>query len=222
MDDERDEFDNRAVGSRQQTPARQRRQGATGNSSAARPATRTTAWRHVRSSTIRRRSPVGARSGPQPVIEGMPAEVALNPEAAGEGNAPPRTRPHVNGERQRQRRAAAARPRRGERSRPRSRRTPMSPTPPKACAATAGARRDAGEHRDAGAGRRGQGRRRRRRWSTPTADTISHCGIDDSGGDANPPPFFVLDRRQGVLSEFRRNTHIGCNEDPARRGGPSP
>ncbi len=36
-------------------------------------------------------------SGPQPVIEGMPAEVALNPEAAGQN--PPRhrdRRPHVN------------------------------------------------------------------------------------------------------------------------------
>lgn len=46
-------------------------------------------------------------SGEQPVIEGMPAEVALNPEAAGEGNGAPRS----DGRRSR-------RPRRGERSRP--------------------------------------------------------------------------------------------------------
>jgi hypothetical protein len=57
-------------------------------------------------------------SGPQPVIEGKPAEVALNPEAAGEGNAP-RGRPfngNGNGEPGEGRRNR--RPRRGERSRP--------------------------------------------------------------------------------------------------------
>lgn len=58
-----------------------------------------------------------AGTGPQPVIEGMPAEVALNPDAAGEGNAP-RERAfngHTGeaGEGRRNRR-----PRRGERSRP--------------------------------------------------------------------------------------------------------
>jgi hypothetical protein len=53
-------------------------------------------------------------SGPQPVIEGMPAEVALNPEAAGEGNAP-RER-SFNGEPGEGRRNR--RPRRGERPRP--------------------------------------------------------------------------------------------------------
>jgi hypothetical protein len=42
-------------------------------------------------------APAASGSGPQPVIEGMPAEVALNPEASGQ--APPRhreRRPHVN------------------------------------------------------------------------------------------------------------------------------
>ena len=80
-------------------------------------ATRTTATATTsgRSSTIRRRITVRSLvSGPQPVIEGMPAEVALNPEAAGEGNAP-RER-SFNGEPSEGRRNR--RPRRGERSRP--------------------------------------------------------------------------------------------------------
>jgi len=59
-----------------------------------------------------------AGSGPQPVIEGVPAEVALNPEAAGAGNSPaergaggPAGEGREAGRRNR-------RPRRGERSRP--------------------------------------------------------------------------------------------------------
>ena len=50
-------------------------------------------------------------SGPQPVIEGMPAEVALNPQAAGEGSGERQINGHGDGRRTR-------RPRRGERSRP--------------------------------------------------------------------------------------------------------
>ena len=56
-------------------------------------------------------------SGPQPEIDGMPAEVALNPEAAGEGNSGRERSFNGNnghsGEGRRNRR-----PRRGERSRP--------------------------------------------------------------------------------------------------------
>src|SRR5690606_4307913 len=55
-----------------------------------------------------------AGSGPQPEIEGMPAEVALTPEAAGEGNGS-RER-HFNGGNGDGRRSR--RPRRGERNRP--------------------------------------------------------------------------------------------------------
>ncbi len=59
----------------------------------------------------------GLGSGPQPVIDGMPAEVALNPEAAGEGNALRERSFNGNtgeaGEGRRNRR-----PRRGERPRP--------------------------------------------------------------------------------------------------------
>jgi hypothetical protein len=61
----------------------------------------------------------GAGAGPQPFIEGVPAEVALNPEAAGEGT-PARTRRGTasgpEGEGRDGRRSR--RPRRGERSRP--------------------------------------------------------------------------------------------------------
>jgi hypothetical protein len=60
----------------------------------------------------------GLGSGPQPVIEGMPAEVALNPEAAGEGNSA-RER-NFNGQNNEGREGGRRnrRPRRGERSRP--------------------------------------------------------------------------------------------------------
>ena len=57
-----------------------------------------------------------AGAGPQPVIEGVPAEVALNPEASGEGTqsrARRNNNPGPDGEARRSRR-----PRRGERSRP--------------------------------------------------------------------------------------------------------
>ena len=52
-------------------------------------------------------------SGPQPVIEGMPAEVALNPQAAGEGSGERQFNGNGHGDGRRNRR-----PRRGERSRP--------------------------------------------------------------------------------------------------------
>jgi hypothetical protein len=63
-----------------------------------------------------------AGSGPQPEIEGLPAEVALNPEAAGEGNGSARNRSFVandgpDGE-GRESGRRSRRPRRGERSRP--------------------------------------------------------------------------------------------------------
>ncbi|RLP26638.1 DUF4167 domain-containing protein [Mesorhizobium sp. YM1C-6-2] len=55
-------------------------------------------------------APAELGSGPQPEIEGMPAEVALNPEAA-EGNPGRAANGHTEGRRNR-------RPRRGERARP--------------------------------------------------------------------------------------------------------
>ena len=55
-------------------------------------------------------------SGPQPVIEGMPAEVALNPQAAGEGSGERQFNGNGHGEGREGRRNR--RPRRGERSRP--------------------------------------------------------------------------------------------------------
>ena len=55
-------------------------------------------------------------SGPQPVIEGMPAEVALNSQAAGEGSGERQFNGNGHGEGREGRRNR--RPRRGERSRP--------------------------------------------------------------------------------------------------------
>ena len=80
IDDERDEFDGNANNQGQGNAAQpgqgdqQANQGrdsvgqGNGNGEYAQP------------------EPVNLASGPQPEIEGMPAEVALNPEAAGEGN----------------------------------------------------------------------------------------------------------------------------------------
>jgi hypothetical protein len=104
-DDERDEFDNNASNQGQGStaqPDQGNHQGNQGRDGAGQGNGNGDDAEHVNA------------SGPQPVIEGMPAEVALNPEAAGEGNTA-RERP-VNGNGGEGRRNR--RPRRGERSRP--------------------------------------------------------------------------------------------------------
>ncbi|WP_437344188.1 DUF4167 domain-containing protein [Mesorhizobium marinum] len=95
-DDERDEFDNVVTGQNQGNAAQPAPSG--NRQEAAAPGNE---------------AEVDQASGPQPVIEGVPAEVALNPEAAGEGNGARERAVNGHGEGRRSRR-----PRRGERSRP--------------------------------------------------------------------------------------------------------
>jgi len=121
IDDERDEFDNpTGFGQAGQQNAGQGNYQGNGDSNAGNQSSGNQNdgnGDYVRPQQ-HNRAPERLGSGPQPVIEGMPAEVALNPEAAGEGNAP-RERPfngNANGEPGEGRRNR--RPRRGERSRP--------------------------------------------------------------------------------------------------------
>jgi len=131
IDDERDEFDNpNSFQGGQQNPGQGSYQGAggenpgnqssgnqnpgnqnPGNGDYVRP------QQHNQAPELGGGLGSGIGSGPQPVIDGMPAEVALNPEAAGEGNAPRERSFNGNsgepGEGRRNRR-----PRRGERTRP--------------------------------------------------------------------------------------------------------
>lgn len=60
---------------------------------------------------------LNAGTGPQPDIEGVPAEVALNPEASGEGNSPAENQAGEPGSEGRETARRSRRPRRGERSR---------------------------------------------------------------------------------------------------------
>jgi len=116
LDDERDEFDNpNSFGQGnpgQQNPDQGNYQGNAGQNGGNQNDGNGDYVRPQHNQAPDHRSELGL--GPQPVIEGMPAEVALNPEAAGEGNAP-RER-SFNGEPSEGRRNR--RPRRGERSRP--------------------------------------------------------------------------------------------------------
>ncbi len=112
LDDERDEFDNPIVpghgnvAQAGQGSGQGGYQGNPGQGSA------------HQGGDYSRQQNVGAEagSGPQPVIEGVPAEVALNSEAAGEGNAG-RDR-QANGASGFGEGRRSRRPRRGERSRP--------------------------------------------------------------------------------------------------------
>ena len=113
-DDERDDFDGGNAGNNApQQNAEQSAQEDTGNGNSDNPGER-----ENNGNGDRRRQQqhdfVAQGSGPQPEIEGVPAEVALNPEAAGEGNAAQRA---ANGE-GREPARRSRRPRRGERSRP--------------------------------------------------------------------------------------------------------
>jgi hypothetical protein len=110
LDDERDEFDNAGNFGQgaQQNPGQGNYQpngGQNGNG------------QNAGNGDFSQPQPANLGSGPQPEIEGMPAEVALNPEAAGEGNSSrERNFNGNNGEGREGRRNR--RPRRGERSRP--------------------------------------------------------------------------------------------------------
>ena len=120
MDDDRDEFDNSNNAGQgnvgQGNVAANGSQPITASTMAARPSQPERRQRRVRAAAA---GNLGSElgSGPQPVIDGTPAEVALNPEAV-RGQSRPRAR------RQRRTTAMAAkgrrnrRPRRGERSRP--------------------------------------------------------------------------------------------------------
>lgn len=112
LDDERDEFDNpvNTGGGAGQGAAQSGQGGYQGNAGG-----QTNG--NVDYAQPQQGNPASeAGSGPQPVIEGMPAEVALNPEAAGEGNGD-RER-HFNGGEGREGARRNRRPRRGERPRP--------------------------------------------------------------------------------------------------------
>lgn len=115
MDDERDEFDNQGNGGQGNAGQGNINQGNgnqnNGNVDQPQPS----------NFSGERPQQMNLDAAPQPVIEGTPAEVALNPEASGDGNS--RQERHVNGsngfngaEGEGGRRSR--RPRRGERSRP--------------------------------------------------------------------------------------------------------
>jgi len=116
LDDERDEFDNAGNFNQgnagQQNPGQGNYQPNPGQNAGS---------QNGGDGEFSQPQPESLGSGPQPVIEGMPAEVALNPEAAGEGNSSRERNFNgnnngYNGEGREGRRNR--RPRRGERSRP--------------------------------------------------------------------------------------------------------
>ena len=83
LDDDRDEFESRAMSGRAM-PGRAMSARATATRATAMP----TSLEPEHSAATEPRRSISA-AGPQPVIEGTPAEVALNPEASGDGSAAP-------------------------------------------------------------------------------------------------------------------------------------
>jgi hypothetical protein len=105
MDDDRDEFGNQGGGGQGNVGQGGGSQG--GNADQPQPSS---------FGGDRPQQQMNLGAGPQPVIEGTPAEVALNPEASGDGSS--RQERHVNGGDGEGGARRGRRPRRGERSRP--------------------------------------------------------------------------------------------------------